>query len=296
MHFTYEPKPSDSQLMQGDVIRKTDEICALLEQYYPYWAKNQDYTHLMVITQTCDLVRRDQKPCKATCINVAAVKPLETVLMLQTQRYRHTDFERFGRVCPIDEREEFLRFLEKLMNNNQSDYFYLHEEPGPRDEPERCLFPDSCAFLRISVAVRREHYHRLLEGKILELRESFQAKLGLLVGTIYSRVGTEDWVPNACTEDEFREILERTADEASHWLEGPSIRRLARAWSKEGKDPAEAERTVLNERAKHNQLTRKQGIVESVIEALLQERLIEGNRVNSVRQVLFRADQIRKLK
>lgn len=296
MHFTYKPELDASQLKQGDVIRKTDDVLTLLEHYYPYWVENQDYTHLMVLTQTCDLVRREGQPCKAPCISVSAVKPLKAVLALQARRYRHTEFERLGRVCPIGDQDDFVRFLAKLMNNNQGDYFYLHEEPGPRDEEKRCLLPCSCAFLRISVAVRREHYDKLLAGKILELTESFQAKLGWLVGTIYSRVGTGDWVPNACTQDEFDAMLRGLADETCHWLESPSIERLKKEWEKRGKAPDEAEQMVLDKKAEAGrQWTRKQRIVESVISALVREGVIQTRQINSVRQVLFQAEEIRRL-
>jgi len=289
MHFTYSDKPDKSQLKQGDVIDMTDGIRALLDQYYPYWVGNEDYTHLMVMSQTCDLLRRDGRCCRTPYISVAAVKPVEKVLMLQVQRYRHTDFEEAAGVCALEKREDFLKFLERLKNNNEGDYFYLH-----RDIESRFLH-DSCAFLRISVALQREHYDKLCDGKVLELLGDFQAKLGWLVGTIYSRVGTGDWVPNECTEDEFTEMLGRIADGTTHWLESVRITRLRKEWRRRGALPREAQEAVLKAIESRKPLPLKQRVVESAVDALLSHSFIRPTQANAARQALFAADEIRNL-
>jgi endonuclease III-like uncharacterized protein len=41
----------------------------------------------------------------------------------------------------------------------------------------------------------------------LELNENFQAKLGWLVGNLYSRVGTVDWVPNNIDQPAFNKMV-----------------------------------------------------------------------------------------
>jgi hypothetical protein len=59
---------------------------------------------------------------------------------------------------------------------------------------------DCCAILNLSIAIKTpEHYDKCLEAKILELESSFQAKLGWLVGQLYSRVGTQDWPTDRLT-------------------------------------------------------------------------------------------------
>ncbi len=51
----------------------------------------------------------------------------------------------------------------------------------------------NCAFLALSVALKIEHYDLCLAAKIAQLTGEFQAKLGWLVGNLYSRVGTKEW-------------------------------------------------------------------------------------------------------
>ena len=51
------------------------------------------------------------------------------------------------------------------------------------------------AYLKVSIALKSElHYDACLDAKRLELSDEFKAKLGWLVGELYSRVGTTDWL------------------------------------------------------------------------------------------------------
>ena len=75
MHFTYVDLDDNTDLQQGDLLRIQGRLKEVLEKYHQYYASNRDYRFLIVLTQTCDLVRRDSKPCKSHYINVAAVKP-----------------------------------------------------------------------------------------------------------------------------------------------------------------------------------------------------------------------------
>ena len=56
-------------------------------------------------------------------------------------------------------------------------------------------FPESMvAYLKVSIALKsNEHYDKCLNAKKIELTDEFKAKLGWLVGNMYSRVGTADW-------------------------------------------------------------------------------------------------------
>jgi hypothetical protein len=78
-------------------------------------------------------------------------------------------------------------FLQRLHNNNEPGFFYLNSTDT--------ILPNDCvAFLNLSIAIKSNlHYEKCLEAKILQLTDTFQAKLGWLVGQLYSRVGTEDW-------------------------------------------------------------------------------------------------------
>ena len=78
--------------------------------------------------------------------------------------------------------------IERLYNNTEPEYFFLYKE-------EALEFPESMvAYLKVSIALKSsEHYDECLKAKKMELADEFKAKLGWLVGNMYSRVGTADW-------------------------------------------------------------------------------------------------------
>jgi hypothetical protein len=74
-----------------------------------------------------------------------------------------------------------------VLDNNEPGYFYLHYELSLGIQ-ER-----SCAFLPLSIALKSDHYDLLLRSKIAQVTDTFQAKLGWLIGTNFNRVGTDEW-------------------------------------------------------------------------------------------------------
>ncbi|WP_374690704.1 hypothetical protein [Accumulibacter sp.] len=96
--------------------------------------------------------------------------------------------------------------IRKLLDNTCPGYFFL------KAEPERELKHDSCAFLELSFPIRSDmHYATCTAAKRLELSEGFRAKLGWLVGDLYSRVGTPDYAPGAGMDKKlFDELIEET--------------------------------------------------------------------------------------
>ncbi len=187
-HFTYK-EPASTQLQQGDILRKTEDIKNLLKIVHPHYLK-EDYLYFLVLTQSCDLERRSSKACKAPYITLAAVRPIELLLEREIKQYQIQHDLAKGKIIDRSYYAKLQSFTEKLLNNNATEYFYLHEDAGMG-------FSESCvAFLRLSIAIKsKDHYETCLNAKILELDDTFKAKLGWLVGNIYSRVGTHDWVP-----------------------------------------------------------------------------------------------------
>lgn len=203
MHFTYGEGCDKNALKQGDVLKKTPALNKVLMEYHSYFSKDQ-YTHFLVLTQTCDLVPRKGE-YKARYITIAAVRPLKDaidkqLIGLQTAQVKDGDL-----FYSDSNRQRLIEFLRKLHNNNDSDHFFL------KAAPEHGLTNDSCAFLQLSVPIKTtEHYKTCSEAKCLELKDGFRAKLGFLVGDLYSRVGTEDYVPTAIPD--FR-TFDRYLDE-----------------------------------------------------------------------------------
>jgi len=229
MHFTYEDEWDREVLFQGDILKRTDEINTLLEEVHPLYLKD-DYRCFIILTQSCDLVQRDKKPCNARYITLAACRPLATALEREIERLRSVrpGVERAAGIASKNHRFKVEQFLGSVLNNNRVPYFYLHPELGA-DFPEAC-----CAFLRLSVSIRTaDHYSMCLRAKILQLRTDFQAKLGWLVGELYSRVGTEDFTPNTDTKLEFEERIERVLKaHGTLWVSAkrymPLLKRLQR--------------------------------------------------------------------
>lgn len=184
-HYVYAD-PNKKELQQGDVLQRCDSLNAILHEYFRYYEEHPDYRYFQVLTQTCDLVRRADAPCAAHYISIAAVRPIKDVLLLEAARLQEKDL--LGtRVISHDDRRDLALFLESLMDNNKPGFFYLHTD-ADLGISEPC-----CAFLQLAISVRVEHYDKCLEAKIAQLREPFQAKLGWLIGHMYSRVGTDEW-------------------------------------------------------------------------------------------------------
>ncbi len=217
--------PESPDLQQGDLIAKTPAIASILKDAHPFYLK-PDYTHFLVLTQTCDLVRRHGALCKARYITLAAVRPLSVVINREIAR-NQDQLTAAANACTTRVRERLVDFLKSLFNNNQSEYFYLHENHVfGLAEPQ-------CAFLRLAIPLRVGHYDACLSSRILSLTEVFQAKLGWLTGNMYSRVGTEDWVPTHVSEESFVERINGLLDTTCHWVDEKQLKAAKRGLTPE---------------------------------------------------------------
>lgn len=185
MHFIYAAL-DPSCLNQGDVLARTPELDALLAEIHPHYARHASYKYFLVLTQSCDLVRR-KGAAGARYISIAAVRPLPDVLKREAEKYQDEAWQRQTAVVNDKAADQLNLFLRRLIDNNEPGYFYLHYELSLGIQ-ER-----SCAFLPLSIALKASHYELLLRAKIAQLTDTFQAKLGWLVGTNFNRVGTEEW-------------------------------------------------------------------------------------------------------
>lgn len=261
MHFTYDGESFDKEtLKQGDLLTKTPELNAILEQYHNYFSKDQ-YTHFLVLTQTCDLVFR-KGDYKARYITLAAVRPLKDAIEKQlagVENARTPD----GRVYYSDKHKEKLtEFLRKHHNNNDPYHFFL------KAAPDHGLTHDSCAFLQLSVPIKTiDHYKTCCAAKCLQLKEGFRAKLGFLVGDLYSRVGTEDYVPGALPEAAlFDRYLGETLSKYVNMVPGKKFSKFQQ-YAKEGKtfDEIDARITEEVKQSREQKLNSLVTLVKTVI-------------------------------
>lgn len=211
-HFTYSESSDPQSLQQGDVLRKDDGILQILQDVHPHYLK-PDYEYFIVLTQSCDLeCRKGYDPCKARYITLAAVRPLDLVIEREIDRLQQDPFLRVAGVCKRSSRTTLRDFLVRLHNNNEPRYFFLYEAA------DYGLPRSVCAFLHLSIAITsRDHYHTCLDSRILSLTEVFRAKLGWMVGNLYARVGTDDWVPRHRSQEDFDREIDVLLDGTCPW-------------------------------------------------------------------------------
>lgn len=149
-------------------------------------------------------------------------------------------------------------FLVRLFNNNEQGYFYL--------DGEDTVLPCHCvAFLNLSIAIKaNEHYGKCLEAKRLQLTDVFQAKLGWLVGQIYSRVGTDDLPQEVLTKK-----VQSALKDAALWIDDSKVTVLEEAYAQlnadgQGVPMTSAQVAQAISRAK----TRKQQVMNQVASVL----------------------------
>jgi hypothetical protein len=186
--FIFEPSEDidREQLLQGDLLQRTSALADAISQAHSYYATAEDYSHFLVLTQSCDLVRRKGGACKSRYITICAVRPLSLAVNRQLQRYTNP-----LKGCPIPvgnvENSVLARqYLERVLNNTVDGIFFI-----PRGAAET-VDDHLCAFLPLSVALRVDHYDICLSAKVGQAKEIFAAKVGSLASELYARIATPD--------------------------------------------------------------------------------------------------------
>lgn len=187
IHFTYKSNPDMQSLCQGDVLEITPELSAVLKEVHPYFL-NEQYKYFMVLSQSCDLVRRNGKNCKTPYITLAAVRRYSDFLEKMLLKGKFAEKKKELLLMEDKHKERAYQVIERIYNNTEPEYFFLFKE-------EALEFQESMiAYLKVSIALKSdEHYDKCLSAKKIELTDEFKAKLGWLVGNMCSRVGTADW-------------------------------------------------------------------------------------------------------
>lgn len=187
VHFTYHITQDKKSLCQGDLLELTASLREAIKTVYPYFLEDDD-KYCMVLTQSCDLVKRKDDRCKASYISLARVQKFDT--FFEKYLLSKLGAERINEYIVLDskKKDRAYQFLERLYNNTESDYFFLYQEEA------LALHENMIALLRCSVPLNSDSFYGVcLEAKTIELADEFKAKLGWLLGDIYSRVGTTDW-------------------------------------------------------------------------------------------------------
>lgn len=296
LDFVFKPSANQTpgSLCQGDVLEKTDDLIEVLKQAHGYYADAADYTHFVVITQSCDLVRRGNK-CKAPYITLAAAKPMRPIIEQELNaRQKKVAKSDFTYQTTRSKRDLEMK-LEKYLHNTVDEHFFLPCD-GSDSIPE-----DLIVFLRLSVALSKDHYEAMLVSKVAELEDVFQAKLGWLKGNIYSRVATPAFEEKLTDSETYKQaFFEKYLPDASIvWLSGLQADLLktkvsAKAGEKKGDLNTAEVVQILEVESKPNQNI----IAERVVERLISNKVLpadDGELLDKARRVISNVPTIKNL-
>lgn len=217
-HWTYADTTPDDDLVQGDILAPVDGLRRLFGQVHPHFC-DEKYLAFVVITQTCDLARREGV-CSARYLNVAAVRSLSEVLptLLSTVCCELNDG-----VYNESDKSKAYSLLERLFNQNEQKLglFYLFPDA------DAGIGEDAVAFLRVSVAFRAEHYDLMCQARCGRLESTFANKLGWLVGNLYTRAGTQDW-PKEELGSMIKDHLSAKGRRGPYWVKSRLVKHLAK--------------------------------------------------------------------
>lgn len=163
IHFTYKADADMKSLCQGDVLNITEELAEVLRNVHPYFMNGQ-YKYFMVLSQSCDLVRRNGKNCKTPYITLAAIRSYDSFVEKTLVKQKFA--ENVSGLLLMDEKkkEKAYQLIERIYNNTEPEYFFLYKEDA-LDFPESMI-----TYLKVSIALKsQEHYDKCLAAKKLEL-------------------------------------------------------------------------------------------------------------------------------
>ena len=283
-------------MKQGDLLQITGDLREVLSDYHPHYAENPDYSFLMVLTQSCDLVINNGK-CKSRYLTLAAVRPLKTLVDRELEKHQRSSVETEHRICSTEKRYWLKDFFIKLLNNNLSEYFYLSEEP------ELGIHDPHVVFLPLSIAIKSEHYQMCEKARFGQLTEIFRAKLGWLVGDIYSRVATPDWVPTKINSEFFDSMVEQMLDGTAIWVSPQILEKLKAEQSKRRKESQDKKYKLpsdeifqLLEKAAQEQEGRRENVAKFLVKQaskVLTE--VDEERLKELEYSLINSDDLEKL-
>jgi len=267
--FALSEETDWQNLTQGDLLVRNVSLRDVLAQAHQYYASASDYGHFVVLTQSCDLVRRSGK-CKTRYITLAAARPLSVVTerFLAKISYPYAEFP--IKLCQKDQEIRARQMLERLLHNTEDGLFFIRKGSQPS------VAEDLCVFLPLSVSIRTDHYNACLSAKVAQLDEIFSAKVGWLAGNMYSRVATPDVEERMANAEEFKETFYKEAlFERTAWLSPSQLRLLkkrAAAWQKSNPGvemDMDVARSLLEEVPSMQQIA-----IERVIELLCQKKIL----------------------
>lgn len=282
-HWTYAEVFEQSDLKQGDLIEHTPELAKAISDLHTS-VTTSDVTGYVILTQSCDLVRRDNGLCDAEFISLAVVKGLKEEL----PRILARQFAEDGGVFLDSVRNRANDLLDRIFNHNEQTLglFYLHPDA------DAGIAVHSIAFLRDAFTLRADSYALLAGARRGRLAVEFSNRLGWISGHLLSRIGTRDWADIANGKKDLqnlkKQFLKPDSDEPKFlWATKEEL-----AWLRNNRKPDQSLndlraslRTVKVERKKDRVLAR-------VIEIVGKQLSLESSALEKLKSALSNDEQL----
>jgi hypothetical protein len=261
---------SSTELRQGDILERNEGLAAAIGQAHQYYAQAEGYDYFIVLTPTCELVRR-QGACRSRYITLAAVRPLALVIGRQLQNYKKS-VKAPGLFCSLEKRARAEEFLMRLLHNTEEGYLFLPGELFPDDV-------DRCGFLKLSVALRADHYDARLAAKMQQLETDFSAKVGYLTADLYGQVATQ-----ALEEQVDINVAEIIANFKARTIDSEDVMWLSRARLNELKSQIKSKKAAVGG------TDLNPGDVKSILDNLPNDQSLLARRIVGIVQEALRPE------
>lgn len=205
--YVYQLHITERSLLQGDILKVEGQFLKYFTEFYPAidHPENED-KYVMVLTQSCDLVKNEKRRPKLSHINVCLVRSLKAVIKRLVAEEIKPVLIGDKNLLQKDALDRLKDRLSKLLNNtDQKAHFFL-----PKQAP---FLEDMVAILPLSFSFRIDHYNTFLQSKVLELKPEFQAKTGHLISQLYGRIGTPDLADSNWGDREIWKFISNLLDE-----------------------------------------------------------------------------------
>jgi len=183
MHPMYEQpakKGPTTDLFQGDIIcRKTLAETGALDGHQEYMRDREDFPGFCIVTQSCDLAHSEGRYA-VDFITLAVIRKV---------------------IDACDPDENKLKRMITHTNDDKTGHFYLHPDRDVGID-EECVVD-----LRTMMALRSTmHYPEILKARKMSMSEVYAAKMGWMMGYLFSRVPL---APCGHLESQSDEIVKR---------------------------------------------------------------------------------------
>lgn len=221
----------EGELRQGDILVRNGQLRDAVAEAHQYYAIADGYDFFLVLTPTCELVKRNGR-CSSRYITLAAIRPLLLVIGRQLEHYKKS-IKAPGLYCQLDKRVQAEQFVMRLLHNTEDGYVFLPKELFKGEVED-----DRCAFLKLSIALRSSHYQSCIDAKIQQLAIDLSAKVGLLAANLYGQIATEALEEQADVNvnEIIGDLKRRTLDQGDvFWLSRQRIKEFDKAVRAKGK-------------------------------------------------------------